>query len=140
MNYDGVQQSLEEFVQTNWFDTAVQYDNVAFNSELYKEFLRCTIVFGDGAPRCITKGHYRQVGLLILTVFTKPAEGTVRLLQLASAASKMVVSTIVQPVAPLVAPRVNLLVPDFFKDLNEKSGWVFAQVSCPFYYDFDSEI
>ena len=137
MNYDIVQKSLEEFVLANWTETAVQYDNVAFNSDIYTEYLRCSIVFGDGAQRSVTAGCYRVVGLLILSAFVKPSIGTSRLLQLASIASTMVVSKIVSPTPPVERPKVNLKVPDMYPDFQEHSGWVMAQVSCPFYYDLE---
>lgn len=137
MKYDIVQQSLEEFVQANWTETSVQYDNVAFNSDLYTEYMRCSIVFGDGLQRSVTAGCYRVVGLLILSCFVKPAIGTARLMQLASIASTMVVSKIVSPAPPVLGPKVNLKVPDMYPDFTEHSGWVMAQVSCPFYYDLE---
>lgn len=137
MKYGPVQQSLEEFVKTNWTETAVQYDNVAFRPELYAEYLQCTIVFGEGSARTITKGCYRQVGLLLLTAKTKPGTGSARKLELAQLAAEMVVSEVVRPVSPLIAPTVNLKTPSLFNDNNERDGWVMAQVSCPFYYDLE---
>lgn len=137
MKYDVVQQSLEKFVQTNWTHTAVQYDNVAFNSDIYTEYLQMTVVFGEGSPRTITKGCYRQVGLLMLTVKTKPGIGSSRKLELAKFAAEMVISTVVRPVPPLIAPSVNLKTPDLYNDNQERNGWVMAQVSCPFYYDLE---
>lgn len=137
MKYDVVQQSLEEFVKTNWTATAIQFDNVAFNSDIYTEYLQCTIVFGEGFARTVTKGCYRQVGLLILSAKTKPGIGSARKLELAKLAAEMVLSVVVQPVSPLVAPAVNLKTPDLFSDNKERDGWVMAQVSCPFYYDLE---
>lgn len=137
MKYDVVQQSLEEFVKANWTETAIQYDNVAFNADIYTEFVRCTVVFGEGSSRAVTKGCYRQVGLLILSVMTKPGIGSARKLELANLAAEMVLSVVVQPVPPLVAPVVNLKTPDLFNDNKERDGWVMAQVSCPFYYDLE---
>lgn len=136
MKYNVVQQSLEEFVKTNWTETAVQYDNVAFNADIFTEYVQCNIVFGEGSARTITKGCYRQVGLLILTVKTKPGLGSARKLELASIAAEMMTSVVVQPVSPLIAPAVNLKTPDLFNDSKERDGWVMAQVSCPFYYDW----
>lgn len=138
MKYDVVQQSLEEFVQTNWTETAVQYDNVAFNSDIYDEYVRCNVIFGEGSSRSVIKGYYRQTGLLVLTAFTKPAIGSARKLELANLAAEMMRHVVVLPVSPLVAPAVNLKVPDLFNDSKEQSGWVQAQVSCPFYYDLES--
>lgn len=137
MKYDVVQQSLEEFVAANWSETTVQYDNVAFKSDLYQEYLQCTVVFGEGSSRTITKGCYRQVGLLLLTVKTKPGTGSARKLELAKLAAEMILSVVVLPVLPLIAPAVNLKTPDLFNDNKERDGWVMAQVSCPFYYDLE---
>lgn len=137
MKYDVVQQSLEEFVKTNWTHTAVQYDNVAFISDAYTEYLQMTVVFGEGFARTVTKGCYRQVGLLLLTAKTKPGIGSSRKLQLAKLAADMVRTVVVKPVLPLIAPPVNLKTPDLFSDNQERHGWVMAQVSCPFYYDLE---
>lgn len=137
MKYDVVQQSIEEFVKTNWTATAVQYDNVDFKSDLYQEYMQCTVVFGEGSQRSVTKGCYRQVGLLLLTIKTKPGTGSARKLELAKLAAEMVVSVVVQAVPPLIAPAVNLKTPDLFNDNKERDGWVMAQVSCPFYYDLE---
>lgn len=136
MKYDIVQQSLEEFVATNWSATEIQYDNVSFNSELYSEYLQCTIRFGEAADRSIIRGCYRQVGLLILTAKVKPGTGTARKLVLATLAADMVKNVVVHATLPLVAPNVVLKVPDMHPDDRERDGWVMAQVSCPFYYDF----
>lgn len=136
MKYDVTQQSIEEFVKANWTHTEIQWDNVAFNSELFNEFLRCNIVFGEGSARTITQGCYRQVGLLMLSVFVRPGEGSARKLQLAAAAADMVRKQAIAATLPLVAPVVKMQVPDLFNDNKERDGWVMAQVSCPFYYDF----
>jgi hypothetical protein len=137
VKYDVVQQSMEEFVKTNWTETAIQYDNVAFNSDIYTEYLQLTVVFGEGFSRTVTQGCYRQMGLLLLTVKTKPGIGSARKLELANLAAEMVISVVVQPVPPLIAPAVNLKTPDLFNDNKERDGWVMAQVSCPFYYDLE---
>lgn len=136
MKYNLVQESLERFVRSNWTITSIQYDNVPFNSDLYTEYLQCHIAFGEGHQRTVTQGCYRQIGILMLTVKTKPGKGPTRKLTLASAASDMVRSVLVLPVAPLVAPSVYLKVPDLINDDKERYGWVSAVVSCPFYYDF----
>lgn len=137
MKYAEVQQSLEEFVQATWSDTQIHFDNVAFNSDMYTEFVRCNVLFGEGIQRSVTKGCYRQIGSLVLSVFTKSASGSARKLELANIASLIVTSAVVRPVAPLIAPSVNLMVPTLFNENNERNGWVMAQVSCPFYYDLE---
>lgn len=136
MYYDRAQTLLETYVQDQWSDTAVQYDNVPFNSDLYREFVRCTIVFGEGSSRTITNGCYRQVGLLLITVYTKPSEGTARLLELATLLSQLLTHKVIKSTdLPLLA--INLKVPDMMKDVSGRSGWVMAQLSFPFYYDLE---
>jgi hypothetical protein len=136
MKYDVVQQSLEEYVKASWTLTEVEYDNVAFNSDLFDEYLRCNVVFNEGEARTITVGCYRQFGLVMLSIFTRPGTGTARQTQLATLAADMVKKVVVAPVAPLVAPKVKLQVPSMYRNNREGLGWVMAQVSCPFYYDF----
>ena len=143
MKYDVVNQSLEEYVQTNWSDTAIQFDNVAFNADIYTEYLRCTVVFGDtDAPemangqRSVVPRCYRVMGYVFLDVFVKPAIGVVRMLELGTMAANLLKSKQVKPVAPLAAPVVNFGVPTLVKNTSERNGWVNAQISAPFYYDF----
>ena len=134
MKYDVVQTAIEAYVKANWTATSgVQYDNTAFNSENFNEFLRCNVVFGEGLSRTITKGCYRQIGLLILSIFTRPAEGAARKLQLATLAADMMKHKVLTAVS---TPAINFKVPDLFNDNKERDGWVMAQVSIPFYYDF----
>lgn len=137
MKYAAVQQSLEKYIQTNWTATAgVQYDNVPFNSEAYEEYLRLNVIFGEGISRSLIQGYYRQPGIILLSILVRPAVGSSRKLQLATTAADLVRHKVVQPVPPLDAPAVNLKVPSLFSDNKERDGWVMAQVSCPFYYDF----
>lgn len=144
MKYDVVKQSLEQFVTTNWPTAAgsptpaLQYDNVDFNSQLYTEYAQLTVRFGDSVKRSLPVGCYRQFGMVIFTIKTKPGRGSARKLQLASAASGMLTDAIVLPVTPLVAPTVNLKETDLFDDTRERDGFVMAQVSCPFYYDWSN--
>lgn len=135
MKYDLAQQSLEEFVKSNWTETSVQYDNVAFNSDIYTEFCKASILFGIGKARTVTRGCYRQPGVLMFGIFVKPGTGTSRMDYLARTAAELFTSTRIEAVLPLVAPSIVFQVPTFTRDLNEKVGWVMAQVSCPFYYD-----
>lgn len=137
MLYDRAQTLLEAYVQEQWSETAVQYDNVPFNSDLYREFVQCTVTFGEGMSRTVTSGCYRQVGLLMLTVYVKPGEGTARLLELTTLLSQLLTHKVVKSVneTPLLA--INLKVPDMTKDTSGRSGWVRAQLGIPFYYDLE---
>jgi hypothetical protein len=138
LKYGEVQQSIEEFVKTNWETagtTAVQYENVAFNSEMYNEFAKLSIIFGQAVARTVTEGCYRQPGLVMMSVFVKPSVATKRLNQLADIAADLFKSTRIVSTPPLNAPKVVCKVPSMMKDLNEKMGWVMASVTVPFYYD-----
>lgn len=137
MMYDRVQTSLETFVQTNWTTTPLSFDNVPFNSDAVDEFVDCSIVFGDSMKTSLPAKDYRVIGLLILTVYVKPATGVARATTLASNLSTMVVSAAVQPVLPHTAPVVQLKDPVLHTNFREQSGWVKAQISCPFYYDLE---
>ena len=137
MKYDVVKQSLEEFFQTSWTLTAIQFDNVAFNSNLYTEYTSFTVRFGEATKRSLPVGCYRQPGIVIVSAKVKPGRGSDRKLQLATAAAEMFLNAVIRPVAPLVAPVVKMFEPDLFDDDKERDGWVMAQMSCPFYYDLE---
>lgn len=139
MQYDVAQKIIEQYVAAQWATfvdkTEIQFDNVAFNSDLYHEYSRCSIVFGEGTARTVTAGCYRQSGVLMFSIFQKPATGTERLNKLAARAADMLKSMRARPDLPATSPTVVFKVPSIHRDLNEKLGWVMAQVSCPFYYD-----
>jgi hypothetical protein len=137
VKYDVVQQCIEEYVQTNWTSTAVAYDNTAFNTEIYEEYMSCNVLFAEGRSRAVNRGCYRQIGVLLLSIYTKPAIGSARKLELAAAAALMITKKAVSPVPPLDSPRVNFQVPDLVSDNKERNGWVQTQLSCPFYYDLE---
>ena len=137
MHYAAVQQTLEKFVKTNWTHTsALQFEDVPFNTDLYEEFARCTIKFGDAVSRTVTQGCYRQFGVLMISVFVKPGKGTKRKLSLASLAADMITHKEIHAVLPHSSPVVKTKVADLYDDNVEKAGWVQAKVSAPFYYDF----
>lgn len=137
MEYGPAQQLIEEYIQKNWVATACQFDNVPFNSDLYEEFSRCTIVFGEGLARTVTKGNYRQTGVMFFSIFVKPATGTARMNELLDAAVSLFVSAVIYPALPLVKPVVKFKVPSLYRNFKEQDGWVMAQASCPFYYDLE---
>jgi hypothetical protein len=140
MMYDVVKQSLEEFVIANWSDTdvsTIQFDNVPFNTDLFDEYVQFSVRFGESVKRSLPKGCYRQPGMVIFTVKTRPDQGSQRKLELARSAAEMLVNAVISPTLPLVAPRVVMREPSLFDDNSQRDGWVMAQVSCPFYYDLE---
>lgn len=137
MKFDAVQQSIEEFVIANWTHTALQFENVPFNSDIYDEYTRVNVVYGDSVQRSVTAGCYRVPGLIMFSIFEKPATGSARMLELATLAANLLVSKMIYPVPPLDSPVVKMHVPMLHKEYRETGGWVFMQVSCPFYYDLE---
>lgn len=137
MKFRDVQQSLEEFVKTNWTATALQFENMPFSADLYEEFARLNLAYGEALKRAAASGCYRVQGLLMFTLFGRAASGSNRLLTLADTACTMLASVIVSPVPPLTAPKVQMFTPSVHKDFKERDGWIFVQVSCPFYYDLE---
>lgn len=137
MKYDVVQQSLEEYWQSVWFETLSQFQNVSFSADLYEEFVRFQVIFGEGFKRTVNIGCYRQPGMVMVTVYTKPGMGTARKLQLATLVSQLLTDKVISPVDPLIAPKVNLKEPSLFNDDKDMGGFVQAQVSVPFYYDLE---
>jgi hypothetical protein len=135
MKYDVAQAAIEQHVLDGWTETVVQYDNVAFNSEVYTEYMRCHVAFGEGIPRSVTRGCTRHTGILFLTIFSKPGQGSQRKLELASAAAELVDSVVISPIAPAVAPKIQMTTASLTSENKELNGWVQSIVSCPFYYD-----
>jgi hypothetical protein len=115
----------------------VSYDNHPFNSDLFDEYVACNVLFADAIQRSAEPRCFQVPGLLILDVHVRPSIGSTRMLELAGYASLLLVTAIIRPVMPNAAPPVNMRTPSVYKDLQEKSGWVRAQVSCPFYYDLE---
>lgn len=140
MKYDVVTQSLEEDFRNRWVMTptdAIQFDNVPFNSVLYNEYVAFTVKFGEAFKRSLPAGCYRQPGLLMVSVFVKPATGPARKLALATVAAEMYLNAVIQAQEPLVAPVVKMFEPTLYDDSKDRDGWVMAQMSCPFYYDLE---
>jgi hypothetical protein len=104
---------------------------------MFSEYIALNVQFGVSMFTSVTKGHYRVPGLVIVTVYTRPDAGSARKLELANLAADLLVSRLILPTPPLVAPAIYCKVPSITKDLRSTDGWVRAQVSCPFYYDVE---
>lgn len=140
MMYDVVKKGIEEFVIANWSMTpisSIQFDNVSFNSDLFSEYVQLTVRFGKVVKRSLAARCYRQFGLVIFTVKTRPDQGSDRKLKLARAASEMLTNVKVPAVPVPQVPTANLREPELFDDTRARDGFVMAQVSCPFYYDLE---
>lgn len=115
--------------------TAIQFENVSFDSELYEEWIELRILFGDSIKVNLGSNDYRVVGLLMIDIKLKPGRGVVRGLELANQAAVMLASKKVMPQAPLAAPAVYLRVPELYKSNVDRVEGMKYQISCPFYYD-----
>jgi hypothetical protein len=136
MQFDRVQTSLEAYIQSIWTTTTISFENIAFNSDMYDEFVAMRVVFGDTVQRSIT-GCYRVMGLLILSIYVRPATGVSQALVYADQLSALLVAAQISPVPPHTAPVVQLIAPDLYKGAKEENGWVKVQLSCPFHYDLE---
>lgn len=137
MYYEKAQQSIEEYFKLNWLSTSVQYDNVGFVSDLYEEFVKLSVIFGEGQLRSLGQRSYRQIGVTMVSMFVRSGTGTSRMNELGTAVTELLSSLQLQPVAPLQAPVLQFKIPTFNRNLTERDGWVMATVTCPFYYDLE---
>jgi hypothetical protein len=136
MRFNDVQISLEQYIKDNWTATPLAFENVPLNSDLYNQFVQMHVVFGDSIQRSITN-CFRVLGLLVLSIYVRPAEGMTAALTTADQLSALLVSTEVVAVPPHTAPVVQLKTPDLHKGSKEEQGWVKVQLSCPFHYDLE---
>jgi hypothetical protein len=135
MNYADVQKSIEKYLQAQWTATALKFENQAFNTDMYEEYTRATIQFGDSVLRSLGVRCYRTPGILFLDFYVRPGVGSHRLVELADLASDLLVGTSVAAVLPDTAPVVEFTEPSLSKDLAERTGWVSAQLMIEFYFD-----
>lgn len=138
MYYDAVQTSLEAYIKASWANARIHFDNVSFVTTNVTDYISHSVRFGDARARTVAKGCYRQLGLIIITCFTKPADGSLHV-KLAETAAELYRHKLITPISPHVAPKVRCHVPDLFVNNKENLGWVYAQVSTPFHYDFTKE-
>lgn len=136
MKYNEVQVSLEKLLQSLWTATPLSFENVEFNSSIYNEFVQVNVVMGEGSKRAM-QNCYRVVGLLILTVYVRPAVGLTQALTYADQLTSVLTSREVVATPPSAAPVVQLKTPDLYKGTKEENGWVKVQLSFPFHYDLE---
>lgn len=136
MTFHVAQRIIEEYLYNNWTDTSMALENTGFDPSGLSEFVRVTVIFGEPSQRDMGKGLYRQMGIVDLTVFTKPGTGVQRMLELSSSLAGMVRLTELSAGPPHTELTVKFFVPTVHKDLTDRNGWVQANVSAPFYYDW----
>lgn len=127
--FESKQTVIEQYFQTGWADrTQIQWENTpGVNPEVFDEFVRFTLQFGDSTRMQIGGGGYRYFGLLMVQVFVKEGIGSNRGVKLADVVSDLFRDQIVS--------GVNFAVPYVTKFPNAEKGWFQTQVSTPFYFD-----
>lgn len=138
IDYVAVQKALETHLKSVWTATTLQLENQPFNTDLYEEFTRATIQFGDSSLRSLGAMCYRTVGILFIDHYVRPGVGSHRLAQLSSLATDLFVGKVVNAVLPDVAPPINFLEPSLSKNFAERTGWVSAQLRLTFYFDTEA--
>lgn len=137
MKYLEVQTLLETFVQNNVTGVQVTFENMAFASDVYTEWVRSTIQFGDSLLRALSSNCYRVAGIHIFEIYVRPATGSARIHELADTLTSLFKGAKIAPVIVETSPTVYYLAPTLSKFFAERTGWVSAQLTCPFYYDLE---
>ena len=138
MKYAAVQAAIEQRLQSAWNLTALQFENHPFNTDLYEEFTRATVQFGDSVLRSLGVRCYRTVGILFLDFFVRPGVGAHRLAELSDTAIGLFVGQTLVAVPPVDAPPILFTEPSLSKDFAEQTGWVSAQLQVIFYFDTEA--
>jgi hypothetical protein len=126
--FEAKQTAVETYFKSNWNTTQIHWENTAgFNPEIYEEFVRFTLGFGDSTRMQIGGGGYRYFGVLMIQVFVKEGIGVNRGVKLADIVSGLFRDQIVS--------GVNFAVPFVTKFPKAEKGWFQVQVSTPFYFD-----
>jgi hypothetical protein len=138
MNYATVQKLIESHLQSVLTSTALTFENQPFDTDIYNEFTRATIQFGDSVLQSLGTRCYRTIGILFLDFFVRPGVGSHRLTQLSDIATGLLVGETLNAVLPDVAPPVNIIEPSLSKNFAERTGWVSAQLRLTFYFDTEA--
>jgi len=138
MNYAAVQKLIESHLQDVWTATALAFENQPFNTDVYDEFSRATVQFGDTILQSLGARCYRTVGILFMDFFVRPGVGAHRLVELSDAATGLLTGLTLNAVLPDVAPAVNFIEPSLSKNFAERTGWVSAQLRLTFYFDTEA--
>ena len=132
MTFSTKQTDMEEFFQAIFvapYDVVQRvFENMpAPSAELYDEFIRFAVLFGDSKRMQIGGGLYRYFGVCVAQIFQKEGVGVSRGATLADVISAAYRNA--------VADGVNYQVPYVTKVPFADKGWYQLQVTIPFYFD-----
>jgi hypothetical protein len=128
--FESKQTAIEAFIQqhANMAGLQLVFENMKSPSaEVYDEWLRFTIQFGDSRRMQIGSGGYRHPGMIMAQIFTKEGVGINRGVELADLVNSMLRDQVIS--------GVNVWVPKVIKVPVADAGWHQVQVAAPFYFD-----
>lgn len=135
MKFQAVQTLIESYLQDNWTANTLIFENQPVNTELYEEWSRCTIQFGDTNRKSLGNSFYRTSGVLFFDVYVRPGVGSNRAVELIDTAVNLLRDKSLSPTSPDGTPTVHFLEPAVMKSYGEKTGWVSTQLAYSFYFD-----
>lgn len=133
MKYADIQKSIEAYFNSNWTATEVTFENAPFETELYSEFVRLSVRFGDTVRRSIGDQCYRIPGILIVQIFVRPGIGIDRVVKLSDIVAGLFTSE--QVLMSNTGDFIQFDTPSLNKITTEYMGWIQANVSFNFYHD-----
>ena len=68
MSLDNDRKVVEELLEDNWATTDIAWDGVEYTPTPGTSWIRCTILPGE--DQYLTTDEYRQVGLVVIQIFT----------------------------------------------------------------------
>lgn len=74
MSLDGDRQVVEELLEDNWSTTDIAWDGVEYSPTPGTSWVRLTVLPGE--DQFLTLDNYRQVGLVIIQIFTPENQGS----------------------------------------------------------------
>lgn len=122
------QTAIEEFFQDGLSSHQLVFENMGgVSPELFDEYLRLTVQFGDSYRMQIGGQAYRHPGLVMVQVMVKEGVGVSRAMVLADEVKDLFLEA--------VHEGINFQVPYVTKQPVSEEGWFQVQVSVPFYFD-----
>jgi hypothetical protein len=140
MIFNSVQTLIEKYLQDNWSANTVVFENQPINTELFDDWTRCTVQFGDIIRKTLSGDLYRVPGVLLLGFYVRPATGVARAMSLLDSMVPLFQNKALAPDTPDGTPTIYFLDASISKNLVERTGWVSTQLAHTFYFDYLPEV
>jgi Bacteriophage related domain of unknown function len=126
--FEAKQTAIEEFFKTGFNQSEIVFENSPSPSpDLYDDFVRLVVAFGESKRMQIGGNGYRYPGLVMVQVMCKEGVGINRGVVLADHIHNLF--------RDVVHSGINFQVPYVTKFPFAEKGWFQVQVSIPFYFD-----